>query len=264
MTDHDAIPTHVTEVVATRRLSDTFVRITFAGGLERFRPIGPDDFVHLLLPPPGRRGLTIDASFRWTDYEAMPEADRPVGAYYTVRRFCRTTGRLDCDVYLHDPAGPASRWAAHAAPGDPAALWGPRSAWHPPASATDWLLVTDETGLPAVAAILERRPPGLPVRVVAEVDTTAGLPALPCDPDVQLTRLHRDRRHAGTTTLLVDAVRQAPPSPATYVWGGAESRAVSAVRRHVRHEVGLAREQVSLTPYWRHASHAADPIDADD
>ena len=39
----------------------------------------------------------------------------------------------------------------------PVALWGPRTGFEP-AAETDWyLLVADETGLPAVAAILASR-----------------------------------------------------------------------------------------------------------
>lgn len=266
MADGDAIPTHVTEVRATRRVGDSFVRLTFVGGLDRFRAIGPDDFVYVLLPPAGRRDLPIDTSFRWTDYYAMAEPDRPVGAYYTVRNFRADAGELDCDVYLHEPAGHVSRWAPQAKPGDLAALWGPRAAWHPLAGTTDWLLVADETGLPAVASILEHRPAGTPVRVIAEVASTCAPLPLPCGDGVEIAWLHRDGRHAGTTDVLVDAVRSIAPtlSATTYAWGGAESGAMTAVRRHLRHELRFAKEQVSMTPYWRHASHVEDPVDADD
>lgn len=265
MADHDAIPTHVTEVVRTERINGSFVRITFGGGLDRFRPLGPDDFVYVLLPPPGHTQLPVDTSFRWTDYYEVAEGDRPVGAYYTVRRFRSEVGELDCDVFVHEPAGPVSGWAPHAAPGQPAALWGPRACWGPTAAATDWLLVADEAGLPALAAILERRLAGTPVRAFAEVAGAGHQLPLATGGEVELTWLHRGEREAGTTELLLDAVRRGPtPARTTYAWGGAESRAMTAVRRYLRHEVGLAREQVSMTPYWRHASHAEDPVDADD
>jgi NADPH-dependent ferric siderophore reductase len=35
------------------------------------------------------------------------------------------------------------------------------------------------------------------------------------------------------------------------VWGGAESRCMTAVRRHVRDERRLPRHAVSLVAYWR-------------
>lgn len=211
MADHDTIPSHVTEVVAAEQVSDSFVRVTFGGGLDRFQPIGPDDFVYVLLPPPGRRDLPIDTSFRWTDYYAMPEPARPVGAYYTVRQFRPGAGELDCDVFLHDPAGNVSAWAPNAEPGDAAALWGPRTAWHPPSATTDWLLVAGETGLPALSAILEHRTPPTPARAYVEVATDEDRLPLPCGDGVEVTWLYRDGRKAGTTDLLADAVRRAAP-----------------------------------------------------
>ena len=44
------------------------------------------------------------------------------------------------------------------------------------------------------------------------------------------------------------------PGGTPYVWGGGESRAMTAVRKYVRGEIGLPREAVSLVAYWRHAS----------
>jgi NADPH-dependent ferric siderophore reductase len=253
--EYDAIPTHVTSVVRAERISARFVRVTFAGGLERFRPVGPDQFVYVLVPPPHRDDLTIGADFLWSDYYEMPEPDRPVGAYYTVRHHRPEVGEIDCDVFLHHPAGPASAWAATAAAGAPAALWGPRTAWDPPPGTDHWLLVADETGLPAVEAVLEQLPATAGVTTVVEVSDLEDVVRI----DRDVIHVHRDGRAAGTTDLLVEAVRSLDLDPAgLYAWGGSESRAMRDVRVHLRHTVGLAREQVSMTPYWRHASHAND------
>jgi len=122
--------TFVTAVAAVRPIGHPFLRITFRGGdLHAFRSVGPDQFVYLLLPPPGHDALTIDGRFGWDDYRAMPEAQRPVGAYYTVRAHRPALTEIDIDVLLHDPPGIASIWAVNARPGAPAALWGPRTAY---------------------------------------------------------------------------------------------------------------------------------------
>ena len=134
--DIDAIPTHVTAVVRAEQVSPTFRRLTFGGGLERFASIAPDEFVYVLVPPPGRTELAIGTDFTWLGYYTMDEADRPVGAYYTVREFRPEAGELDVDVFLHDEPGATSGWAAIAGPGDPAALWGPRTSWARPATPT--------------------------------------------------------------------------------------------------------------------------------
>lgn len=269
--DLDAIPTRLTSVVRNEPLGPHYRRITFAGGdLAGYQPLAPDDFVYVLLPPPGRSQLTIDASFTWLGYDAMAPEERPVGAYYTVRHHRPEAAELDIDVFLHEPSGPASGWARTAAPGDPVALWGPRTGFRPPpADEVDWwLLVADESGLPALAAILEWLPPGAVVRGFVEVPHPAEVPPLPTvagTTDVQVAMLARGDAEAGTTTQLVDAVRALDLPPGRpYVWGGGESRAMTAVRQHVRRTVGYPRDRVSLIAYWRHRAHAADPADDDD
>jgi NADPH-dependent ferric siderophore reductase len=255
MAEMSGIRTFLTEVAAVEDVHGHLRRITFAGGdLSGFAPLGPDTFLHLLLPPPGRTELTVDRSFSWERVGDMPEGERPVGAYYTVRAWRPERAELDMLFVLHGDAGPASAWAHRARPGDPVALWGPRSAYHPPPG-TDWyLLVADETGLPAVANILESLPEGTVARVFAEVAGEAERQDLPTSPTFEVTWLHRDGAPAGTTTLLADAVRAMPwPGGTPYVWGGGESRAMTAVRKHVRGSIGLPRESVSLVGYWRHA-----------
>ena len=88
----------------------------------------------------------------------LPDDEKPVGAYYTVRRWDPERQRLHLQFVLHDDPGPAATWAARAEVGDPVALWGPRTAFDPPPGTDRYVLCADETGLPAVAAILEWLP----------------------------------------------------------------------------------------------------------
>ncbi len=131
----DQIRTFVTHVSAVEDIHPHLRQITFAGGdLTTFEPLGPDTFCYLLLPAPGRDTLGIDQSFTWEQYSSgcRPE-ERPVGAYYTVRRWRPDAAELDMLFVLHGDDGHASRWAARAKRGDEVALWGPRTAYHPPA-----------------------------------------------------------------------------------------------------------------------------------
>jgi len=252
-----SLRTFVTSVARVEDVHDHLRRITFAGGdLVSFEPVGPDSFVYVLLPPPGRSELTVDASFSWEAHFQTPEAERAVGAYYTVRRWDPTTTELEALFVLHGDSGHASAWAGRAGVGDPVALWGPRTCWEPPPGVTSYVLVADETGLPAVAGIIESLPSGTPIRVVAEIADAASGQELPTRAGVEVTWLERGGAEAGTTTLLVDAVRALGPlDPATtYAYGGGESRAMTAVRRHLRDERGFALPHVSMVGYWRHSS----------
>jgi NADPH-dependent ferric siderophore reductase len=260
-----AIRTFVTAVVAVADVHPHLRQITFGGGdLATFEPNGPDAFVYVLLPPPGRTELTVDQSFSWEEVPTMPADERPVGAYYTVRRWRPEAGELDALFVLHGDSGPASAWAGRAAVGDPVALWGPRTSWDPPADTDHYVLVADETGLPAVAGVLELLPPTASIQVVAEVGSDDERQELPAHPGTDVTWVSRGGAEAGTaTTLLVDAVRALEwRGEHPYVFGGGESRALTKVRRFVRDEKGCPRSAVSLVAYWRHRDDT-DPVDPD-
>ena len=258
-TELDAIPTFVAEVVAVQQNAPRMKRITVGGDdLARFVPKGPDQFLYLLLPPPGREELTVGTDFNWTAYREMPEEERPVGAYYTVRHHRPERNEIDLDLVLHDvpsgvEGGHAARWAMRAKPGDPVALWGPRIAYEPSDSVTDIVVFADETGLPAAFCVAEALPEGRRARLVIEVDGPADHLPAPQRDGVQVIWLHRNGAVPGTTSLLEQAARDmAPPDPATtYVYGGAESRAMTSIRRIVRRDWNLPKESVSLVPYWR-------------
>ena len=260
--------TFFAEVRAVADIGPGLREVTVGGGdlAEGFAPVGPDTYLYLLLPPPGRRELTVDAAtFSWEAVKAMAPSEQPVGAYYTVRRWRPEVAELDLWVVTHGGSGPASSWALQAQAGDPLALWGPRTAWAPPAGTDEYLLVVDETGLPAAAVVLEELPSDAAVVVLAEVADADHRQPLPERPGVQVRWLHRDGAAPGTTTLLADAVAELHvPSGHPYVWGGAESRAMRDVRRHVRDAWGLHREQVSLLGYWRRSADDADDADEDD
>ena len=268
-----SIRTFVTSVVAVEQVTPLVRQLTFGGGdLVDFAPLSADTFVYVLAPPRGRTELTIDRSFSWEAYTLMPPEEQPIGAYYTVRRWRADAHELDAHFVLHgDPdghahgeGGEASAWAARAQVGDPVALWGPREAYLPPDGTTHHLLVADETGLPGLAAIIESLPAGAPVTAIVEVPDEAERQPLADHVDLDVTWIHRDGAEAGTTTNLVEAVAalgELPPG--TYAWGAGESRAVTAVRKLLRNERGLARPAVSMTGYWRHQAHALDPDDDD-
>ena len=49
-----SLRTHVTRVVRTAQVTPHVRRITFGGGdLTTYEPLGPDQFLYVLLPPPG-------------------------------------------------------------------------------------------------------------------------------------------------------------------------------------------------------------------
>jgi NADPH-dependent ferric siderophore reductase len=268
------LTTFVTHVVASERLTPHLVQVTVRGGLEEFGSLGGDQFVYVLLPPEGRAELTVGTDFTWSAYDDIDKADRPNGAYYTVRRWRPAVGEIDLWFVLHgdddhdggvggdtfrSAGGPASRWAALAKPGDPLALWGPRVAFGPPVGTTAYLLIGDETALGAIGAIIDQLiaiGDDVTIAVIAEVVDAEHTVAFVDHPAVTITWLLRGGRTAGTGTALLEAVRRST-RPAldelrtTYVFGAGESKQISAVRRYLRDDCELDASQVSMTGYWR-------------
>ena len=211
MAEIAGIRTFVTSVRAVAEVHPHLRRITFGDGdLTSFAPLGPDTFLYVLLPPPGRAELTVDQGFSWDAYQQMPEADRPVGAYYTLRHWRPAEAELDLLFVLHGDGGPASRWAARARPGMPVALWGPREAWNP--SARDRLV---PAGRRRHGPAGRRRHPRAPARRHHRDGGRRGggsrrAQDLPQRPGVTVTWCHRHGAAPGTIPLLVDAVQQSP------------------------------------------------------
>ncbi|OII70430.1 MULTISPECIES: siderophore-interacting protein [unclassified Streptomyces] len=252
------------EVVSTRRLGPSLVRVTFAGAdgedLEDFASGGRDQSLSLFLPHPGQPAPVLppvvdgDLYGALGAWRAMPDDVRAVMRSYTVRQQRRDPHEIDIDFAVHEDGGPACRWAQQAAPGDRAAVLGPVVAentgvrFQLPEDADEVLLWGDETALPAASAILESLPAGLRVQAWFDVPHAGDRCELATAADAAVTWLVRDE---GAPSA-VDAVRTAEVTgSAPYVWIAGESGAVKALRRHFVNERQFDRRRVTFVGYWR-------------
>jgi NADPH-dependent ferric siderophore reductase len=176
----------------------------------------------------------------------LAEGGREIRRRYTVRS---TTGdQLLVDAVLHGH-GPGSSWAQQLQVGDLVRFFGPRGRLE--LAEADWLLaVTDESGLPAIAALAEAaEPAGRPMTVLAEIADLAERYPLPSG-ITEVQWLPRNGRAAGQPDLLGTALeRLTLPAGAGYGYLLGESRAVVGLRDQLgRH--GLARRAVYAKGYW--------------
>lgn len=122
------------------------LRIHLGGpDLAGFTSLSPDDHVKLFVPG--------------------TDADR---RDYTPRSYDPGAGELALDFALHE-AGPATRWAMAARPGDVIEVGGPRGSIVVPNNFDWWLLIGDETALPSIGRRLEEMRPDVPVTTVVTV-----------------------------------------------------------------------------------------------
>ncbi len=255
------------EVLRTRRLGHSFLRITFGGAsLKDFRSGGYDQSISLFLPPAGREHTALPSTGEDTwfgDWRAMPDEERPVMRSYTVREQRRTAAgvdEVDIDFVLHGASSPASSWAGRAVTGRRIMAIGPAVAenksvrFQPPAATDAILMYADETALPAASAILDRLPEGTPVRAWFEVPHEDDRLYLPTSADADITWVVREPG-AGRerTDRVLEALRAAerPAAGAPYAWIAGESATIRAVRRHFVQDSGVDRRAVRFTGYWR-------------
>jgi NADPH-dependent ferric siderophore reductase len=259
------------EVTRTRRLGPSLARVTFTGpDLDAFHSDGHDQSLSLFLPHPGQHEPRVPVELGdswWQGWRELPDDVRAVMRSYTLRALRRDaegrTAEIDIDFVLHGvgagaaiEAGPASRWAAGAAPGDRVRLLGPAVAdnrairFRPPEDTDLVVIWGDETAVPAVSAIVEALPPGLRARVWLEVPHAGDVHALRTAADAEITWLVREEQGADKA---LDAVRaaQLPPAERPYVWIAGESGCVKELRRHFVGERGVDRRRVTFVGYWR-------------
>ncbi|SBT91607.1 NADPH-dependent ferric siderophore reductase, contains FAD-binding and SIP domains [Streptomyces sp. DI166] len=274
------------QVVRTRRLGPSLVRVTFGGEeLRDFRSDGRDQSLSLFLPHPGQDAPVVPVELGdgwWQGWRELPDDVRAVMRSYTLRALRRDPDEIDIDFVLHGvepgapvPAGPASRWAATARAGDRVLLIGPAEAdnrairFRPPADTDLVVIWGDETALPAVSAIVESLPAGTRARVWLEVQHAGDVQELSTQADAEIHWLVREERGGaegspmalGPTTrepaprepMALDALRRAqlPPAERPYVWIAGESGCVKALRRHFVGERGIDRRRVTFVGYWR-------------
>ncbi|WP_018255639.1 siderophore-interacting protein [Salinispora mooreana] len=277
------------EVRAVRRLSPSFVRVTFTGpDLDRFADNGYDQRVKLAFPLPGERGAGLPEGPDWyARWRALPEGQRNPIRTYTVRAARPELSEVDVDLVLHGDGGPATRWARRVQPGDQIVIVGPDAGYdgehgglefRPPVAAK-LLLAGDETAVPAISSILERLPVTARGRVLLEVPEADDVQPLAAPPGVTVRWLARGGHPHGTrlvpavsaaagelmsgpsvgvpvtelnldTELLWEVPISVLPVP-LYAWLAGEAGVIRTLRRHLITERGVNRQAVAFMGYWR-------------
>jgi NADPH-dependent ferric siderophore reductase len=255
------------QVVRTRRLGPSLVRVSFGGeDLHAFFSDGRDQSLSLFLPHPGQPEPLVPLELGdgwWQGWRELPDDVRAVMRSYTLRGLRRDpdghTVGIDIDFVLHTPAGPASAWAARAAAGDRVLLLGPavadnRAIRFRPPEGTDLVVVWgDETAVPAACSIVESLPAGTRARVWLEVPHAGDIQDLETEADAEITWLVREENRTAGSPLALDAIRaaQLPPAERPYVWLAGESGCVKELRRHFVRERETDRRSVTFVGYWR-------------
>lgn len=237
------------EVREIHRLSPRMLRIVLGGdGLDGYENTEfTDQYVNALFIP---EGAPYSAPFDLDEARACPPEHRPRGRRYTVRSWDPVDRLVAIDFVVHGDVGLAGRWAHNAQLGDVLQFVGPSGGYAPDQRADWYLMVGDESALPAIAASLERVRPGAPALAVLVVDDADHEIELDCPGVLEVHWVHR-RTTPGDDAVVREVARLQFPDGRPDVFVHGEAGETRAVRKHLFGARGLAREGTSISPYWR-------------
>ena len=250
--------TRLLHVVRAEALTPHMRRVVLGGeALDGFVSAAADDHVKLFLPAPGQDAPILPTL--GPNGPVFPDgAIRPVARDYTPRRFDPATRELTIDFVLHGE-GPAASWAARARPGQVVGIGGPRGSFLAPDDFDCYLLVGDETALPAIGRRLEELPTGARAVVIVEVADAAEQRYLPSAASLSITWLSRRGAEAGGADLLLGALRDLEWPPGDiHAWMAGETGVMRRLREHLIMQRGIDRDCIRASGYWQHgvaASH---------
>jgi NADPH-dependent ferric siderophore reductase len=169
---------------------------------------------------------------------------------FTPRRFDPAAGTLTIDFALHQ-AGPATQWAAAAQVGDTLGIGGPRGSAVVPDDFDWYLLIGDETALPAIGRRVEELRAGVPVITLAVVDAAADAQSFATQAAWTGHWVHRAGTAASDADLLLGAVRDITlPAGEGFIWIAAETSVARALRDYVQSTLGHPKPWLKAAGYW--------------
>jgi NADPH-dependent ferric siderophore reductase len=227
-------------VARVERLPAQMVRVVLKGPeLDGFTSLGFDDHIKLLFPST-EDGKTANAE----STHAMRD--------FTPRRFDVATGELWVDFFVHE-GGPAASWAAQAKVGQVLEIGGPRgSAILGPDGIDGYVLVGDETALPAIGRRLDEISPDAPTLVVVETDASAPQPVFPSRPGLNTIWVSRDQPGVDPARRLIDTFRAlALPPGRCFIWVALESQVARTIRKYFCDERGIHKKWIKAAGYWQ-------------
>ncbi|MBV4550519.1 siderophore-interacting protein [Pseudomonas sp. SWRI102] len=235
------------QVLRVEDLTPRMRRITVGGPeLAGFVSLGTDDHVKLLFPQNAEEQAALE------HFSPSPSIDKAQGPMppmrdYTPRRYDLDSLELDIDFVLHGD-GPAATWAAQAAPGQSLYIAGPRGSMVVPDIFDSYLLIGDETALPAIARRLEGLAPNRRALVVVEVENGAEQQILQSPAQVHVIWVLREGRQ---DNLLRTVQQLDMPGGKLYAWVATESKVSRQIRKVLLEEKGLDQDFVKAVGYWK-------------
>lgn len=230
------------QVLRVVDLTPRMRRVTLGGPeLAGFISLGSDDHIKLLFPQNAQEQAALESP----TFNIKGDGPQPAMRDYTPRRYDLSKGELDIDFVLHGD-GPASTWAEQVQVGQHLYIGGPRGSMIVPDIFDSYLLIGNETAIPAIARRLEELPAGRKVLAVIEIADAAEQQVLVSAADVEVIWVLRGQDD------LLDVVRNLTlPSGTLYSFVATETKLSRQVRRVLLDTHKVNEEYLKAVGYWR-------------
>ncbi|WP_029870637.1 siderophore-interacting protein [Rhizobium leguminosarum] len=203
-------------------------RVVLAGDdLADFISLGADDHIKIFIP-------TADGGEERRDY--------------TPRRYDNAERRLTIDFALHE-AGPVTKWAIDANPGDRLEIGGPRGSAVVSKTVKRWLLIGDETALPAIGRRIEESGAGTVVTTIAAVTGPSEEQTFETSAELHVRWAHRPLSQATDAAALLKLLSTVDIQPETFIWVAAEASVTRDIRAYLL-ERGCPLGWIKASGYW--------------
>ncbi|MGY2218087.1 MULTISPECIES: siderophore-interacting protein [unclassified Pseudomonas] len=230
------------EVLRVVDITPRMRRITLGGPeLAGFISLGSDDHIKLLFPQNAAEQAALDSP----DFNLRGDGPQPAMRDYTPRRYDLDIGELDIDFVLHGD-GPASTWAEQAKVGQHLHIGGPRGSMIVPDIFDSYLLIGDETAIPAIARRLDELPAGRKVLAVIEIANAAEQQPLASAAEVEVIWVVR-----GQDDLLETVQNLTLPGGSLYSFVATESKLSRQLRRVLLDTHQVNEAFLKAVGYWQ-------------
>lgn len=215
-------------VDAVDYITPQMLRITLRGEtLSDFVSLGADDHVKLVIPG-------ADGEMEMRDY--------------TPRSYDNETGRLVLDFAVHE-AGPATRWALEAKPGSAVTVAGPRGS-AVITGVSKWVLIGDETALPAIGRLIEEAKAGDVITAIGVVTDRHEEQQFKSAAKLETHWVHRPASAVTDPMPIIETLDGIELTADTFVWVAAEASVARAIKTYLTTSRNHPLPWLKAAGYW--------------
>lgn len=239
-------------VVDTKPMGPNLQRVIFHCGDLAITTDDTGGHIKLFFKQPGQEDLPLPE--RKAGKISWPEgAQKPIARTYSIADYSATEQTLSVDFVIHEPAGPASKFAQSAQPGDIIGMAGPGPKKLIDSKANRFLFIADLSALPAMAVVINKQLTAeQELRLVfVTPDSRTATETLQAYFSESLDFIMVIEQNQGLAKMLIEESKKyLNHDDSTSISLAGEHNIVVEVRHHLR-QYSMPATYLYAVPYWR-------------